>query len=252
VSEACYATGPVYLLPAVYMLFTAFKVVPIYVEHPPSMQMSSVTSYWTVMQTKTHWESVYAARTPEEMSWYRPHLDTSLALIERVAPSHSAAVIDVGGGASTLTDDLVRRGYTKVTVLDISETALRAAKERLGPIAAQIQWLTADVCEADLPSEYYDLWHDRAVFHFLTLPEQRVSYVTRAAASVKKNGHLIVSTFGPEGPTRCSGLDTTHYDAAALESEFGSQFRLADSQIEWHATPSGGKQQLLYCLFERV
>jgi 2-polyprenyl-3-methyl-5-hydroxy-6-metoxy-1,4-benzoquinol methylase len=204
------------------------------------------------MNAKTHWESVYAARAPEEVSWYRPHLDTSLALIDRVEPSHSASIIDVGGGTSTLVDDLVRRGYANVTVLDLSETALRAAKERVGPASAQIQWLTADICDADLPLDYYDLWHDRAVFHFLTLPEQRASYVARAAASVKRNGHLIVSTFGPDGPTRCSGLDTAHYDATALEGEFGSQFRLADSEIEWHATPSGGKQQFLYCLFKRV
>jgi 2-polyprenyl-3-methyl-5-hydroxy-6-metoxy-1,4-benzoquinol methylase len=214
--------------------------------------MYSVTIVLSVMQAKTHWESVYTARAPQEVSWYRPHLDISLALIERVAPIHSAAVIDIGGGASTLVDDLVRRGYSNVTVLDISETALCVAKERLGPDSAQIQWLTVDVCEADLPIESYDLWHDRAIFHFLTLPEQRATYVARAAASVKRNGHLIVSTFGPEGPTRCSGLDTAHYDAAALETEFGSQFRLADSQIEWHTTPAGGKQQFLYCLFERV
>lgn len=204
------------------------------------------------MQAKAHWESVYATKEPGQVSWYRSHLDTSLALIERLAPSHSAAIIDVGGGASTLADDLVRRGYANVTILDLSETALRAAKERLGTASAQIQWLTADVCEADLPLDRFDIWHDRAVFHFLTLPEQRAAYVARAAASVKKTGHLIVSTFGPEGPTRCSGLDTAHYDAAALEAEFGSQFRLVDSQIEWHTTPAGGKQQFLYCLFERV
>jgi len=204
------------------------------------------------MRAKAHWESVYATKEPGQVSWYRPHLDTSLALIERVAPSHSAAIIDVGGGASTLADDLVRRGYTGVTVLDLSETALRAAKERLGPASAQIRWLTADVCETDLPLDRYEVWHDRAVFHFLTLPEQRAAYVARAAASVKRNGHVIVSTFGPEGPTRCSGLDTAHYDAAALEGEFGSQFRLVESQIEWHTTPASGKQQFLYCLFGRV
>jgi 2-polyprenyl-3-methyl-5-hydroxy-6-metoxy-1,4-benzoquinol methylase len=204
------------------------------------------------MNAKPHWESVYAARAPEEVSWYRPHLHTSLALIDRVAPSHSASIIDIGGGTSTLADDLLRRGYVNVTVLDLSETALRTAKESFGPASAQIQWLTADVCEANLPIGYYDLWHDRAVFHFLTLSEQRASYVERAAGSVKRNGHLVISTFGPEGPTRCSGLETAHYDAAALEGEFGSQFRLADSEIEWHGTPSGGKQQFLYCLFERV
>src|SRR6266702_3023986 len=111
------------------------------------------------MQAKTHWESVYATKQPEQVSWYRPHLDTSLALIERVAPGHSAAIIDVGGGTSTLAGDLVRRGYANVTVLDFSETALRAAKERLGLASGQIQWLTADVCEADLPLDRYDVWH---------------------------------------------------------------------------------------------
>jgi 2-polyprenyl-3-methyl-5-hydroxy-6-metoxy-1,4-benzoquinol methylase len=178
------------------------------------------------MRAKAHWESVYTAKAQEEVSWYRPRLDTSLALIERVAPSHSAAIIDVGGGASALADDLVGRGCAKVTVLDLSETALRTAKDRLGPASAQIRWLTADVCEANLALDRYDVWHDQAVFHFLTLPGQRAAYVARAAASVKRSGHLMVSTFGPEGPTRCSGLDTTHYDAAALEAEFGSQFRL--------------------------
>ncbi|HTF70948.1 MAG TPA: class I SAM-dependent methyltransferase [Edaphobacter sp.] len=191
-------------------------------------------------------------KEPEQVSWYRPHLDTSLALIERLAPSHSAAIIDVGGGASTLAYDLVRRGYVKVTVLDLSETALRVAKERLGSASAQIQWLAADVCEANLPLDYYDLWHDRAVFHFLTFPEQRASYVARAAASLKRNGHLIISTFGPAGPKRCSGLDTARYNAAALEAEFGTQFVLTDSRIEWHTTPSGGQQQFLYCAFKRV
>jgi 2-polyprenyl-3-methyl-5-hydroxy-6-metoxy-1,4-benzoquinol methylase len=204
------------------------------------------------MRTKAHWESVYGTKEPEQVSWYRPHLDTSLTLIERVASSHSAAIIDVGGGVSTLADDLVQRGYTDVTVLDLSETALRTAEERLGPASAQIQWLTVDVCEADLPPGRYDIWHDRAVFHFLTLPEQRAAYVAKVAASVKRRGHLIIGTFGPEGPTRCSGLDTAHYDATALEAEFGSQFRLAVSQIEWHTTPAGGKQQFLYCLFVRV
>src|SRR5260370_12674900 len=122
------------------------------------------------MRAKEHWESVYATKEPGQVSWYRHHLDTSLALIERAAPSHSAIIIDVGGGASTLADDLLRRGYVNVSVLDLSETALRAAKERLGPASALIQWLTASVCEADLPLDRYDVWHDRAVFHFLTLP----------------------------------------------------------------------------------
>jgi len=204
------------------------------------------------MHAKTHWESVYSTRAPEETSWYRPHLDISLVLIEQLTPSHSASIIDVGAGASTLVDDLVQRGYTNLTVLDISESALCVAKKRLGPTSSQIQWLTEDVCEANLPFEHYDLWHDRAVFHFLTLPEERTAYVARAEAAVKRNGHLIISTFGQEGPTRCSGLDTVRYDAVALEAHFSSQFILMDTRIEWHTTPSGGRQQFLYCAFKRV
>lgn len=204
------------------------------------------------MHAKKHWESVYTAKALEEVSWYRPHLDTSLDLIEQLTPSRAAAIIDVGAGASTLADDLRLRSYPNITALDISETALRAAKERLGSHSARIQWLTADVCETDLPRDYYDLWHDRAVFHFLTLAEQRASYVARAAASVKRNGNLIIGTFGPEGPRRCSGLDTVRYDAATLEAEFGTQFALTESRIEWHATPSGAQQQFLYCVLKRV
>jgi 2-polyprenyl-3-methyl-5-hydroxy-6-metoxy-1,4-benzoquinol methylase len=204
------------------------------------------------MRAKAHWESVYTSKALGEVSWYCPHLDTSMALIEKLAPDHSAAIIDVGAGASTLVDDLVRRGYANITVLDISETALCAAKERLGPASSHIQWLTADVCELDILVDDYDLWHDRAVFHFLTLPEQRASYVARAAASVKPNGHLVIATFGPEGPKQCSGLDTARYDAETLEAEFSPKFSLTESRIEWHTTTSGGQQQFLYCAFKRV
>lgn len=186
------------------------------------------------------------------MSWYRPHLEISLALIERVSANRSAAIIDIGGGESTLADDLILRGYTDISVLDISQKAIDVTMRRLGPFAERVEWLVDDIFEMKFPPFRFDVWHDRAVFHFLTLPEQRASYVTKAAASVKRNSHLIVSTFGPDGPTRCSGLDTAHYDATALEAEVGSQFRLVDSQIEWHTTPAGGKQQFLYCLFERV
>ena len=201
---------------------------------------------------RQHWDEVYTAKAATEVSWYRPHLEISLALIERFSVGRSEAVIDIGGGESTLVDDLILRGRTDISVLDIARTAIEATKQRLGPLAKQVEWLVGDICEVELPPSRYDIWHDRAVFHFLTLPEQRASYVERAAASVKKNGHIIVSTFGPEGPTRCSGLDTARYDTATLQIVFGSQFRLVDNQIEWHATPSGGKQQFLYCVFERA
>jgi 2-polyprenyl-3-methyl-5-hydroxy-6-metoxy-1,4-benzoquinol methylase len=201
---------------------------------------------------KQHWEDVYTTKAPTAVSWYRQHLESSLALIERMSAVHSVAIIDVGGGESTLVDDLISRGYSDISVLDISETAIEATKRRLGPVAGQVKWLVGDLCEIVLPPSRYDIWHDRAVFHFLTLHEQRAAYVAKAAASVNKNGHLIISTFGPEGPTRCSGLDTARYDATALQSEFGSQFRLTDSQIDWHTTPEGGRQQFLCCVFVRI
>lgn len=201
---------------------------------------------------RQQWDEVYTAKSPTEVSWYQPHLELSLALIERVVPSPSAAIIDVGGGASTLVDDLILRGYKDIGVLDLSQRAIDKTKRRLGLPAKQVEWLVGDVCELELAASRYDLWHDRAVFHFLTLPEQRASYVTNAATSVKHNGHLIISTFGPEGPMRCSGLETARYDTEALEVEFGSSFRLADSRMEWHTTPSARKQQFLYCLFQRA
>jgi 2-polyprenyl-3-methyl-5-hydroxy-6-metoxy-1,4-benzoquinol methylase len=201
---------------------------------------------------RQHWDEVYTAKSPTKVSWYQPHLELSLAFIERVAPSRSAAIVDIGGGTSTLVDDLILRGYTDISVLDISQIAIQEKKRGLALSAERIKWLVGDVCEFELAASRYDVWHDRAVFHFLTLPEQRASYVTKAAVSVKKKSHLIISTFGPEGPMRCSGLETARYDTAALEAEFGSSFRLADSQMEWHTTPSAKEQQFLYCLFQRV
>lgn len=204
------------------------------------------------MQAKAHWESVYTTKVAEDVSWYRSHLDTSLALIERVVPSHSSAIIDVGAGESTLVDDLVLRGYSNLSVLDISETALRATKERLGSAAAQIRWWMSDLCEADLPLDHYDVWHDRAVFHFLTLPDQRASYVARASKSLRADGQVVIGTFGPDGPTRCSGLQTIRYDASSLREEFGSHFKLIESVTEAHTTPSGIVQQFIYCVLQKI
>jgi 2-polyprenyl-3-methyl-5-hydroxy-6-metoxy-1,4-benzoquinol methylase len=165
------------------------------------------------MDTKTHWEKVYATKAPESVSWYRPHLETSLALIGHAATGFSASIIDVGGGESTLVDDLLARGYENITVLDVSQTAIDVTKNRLGLAAKQVHWLVADVTDAQLERGDYDVWHDRAVFHFLTTIEQRVAYVRNVAHAVKPSGHVIVSTFGPEGPTKCSGLDVFRYDA---------------------------------------
>lgn len=199
------------------------------------------------MDAKTHWEKVYVTKAPEVVSWYRPHLETSLALIERAAAGYSASIIDVGGGASTLVDDLLARGYKNITVLDVSQTAIDVTKKRLGLPAEQVHWLVADVTHAQLKRGAYDVWHDRAVFHFLTAIEQRIAYVRNVAHAVRPGGHVVVSTFGPEGPTKCSGLDVVRYDAESLHEQFGGRFRLVESSKELHRTPFGTTQQFLYC-----
>lgn len=199
------------------------------------------------MTTKAHWEDVYRSRAVDEVSWYRPHLDVSLGLIEGAAPDRGNAVIDVGGGEATLVDDLVARGYGDVTVLDISQAAIEVAKARLGSSAASVHWITGDITEVELEAGRYDLWHDRAVFHFLTKAEDRAAYVRQVARAVKPGGHVIVATFGPEGPEKCSGMDVVRYDAGSLHGEFGAKFRLLDSVTELHETPWGTPQQFMYC-----
>ncbi len=199
------------------------------------------------MDTKTHWEKVYTTKAPDAVSWYRPHLETSLALIVRAADARTASIIDIGGGESTLVDDLLARGYENITVLDVSQTAIDVTKRRLGLAAELIHWLAADITEAELEPGAYDVWHDRAVFHFLTASEQRVAYVRNVAHAVRPGGHVIVSTFGPEGPTKCSGLDVVRYDAESLHDQFGVRFRLVESSKELHRTPFGTTQQFLFC-----
>ena len=199
------------------------------------------------MDTQTHWEKIYTEKAPDAVSWYRPHLETSLALIEKAAPDRSASVIDVGGGESTLVDDLLARGYENITVLDISQTAIEANRKRLPKASERVHWLVADITEVELETFAYNVWHDRAVFHFLTTANDRVAYVRQVARAVKPGGHVIVSTFGPEGPTKCSGLDVVRYDAASLHRQFGLHFRLLGSSKELHQTPFGTVQQFLYC-----
>ena len=200
------------------------------------------------MSRQTHWEKIYAEKAPDAVSWYRPHLETSLALIESVAPQHDTSIIDVGGGESTLVDDLLARGYQNLSVLDISKTAIQFTRKRLGASADKVQCLVGDIVAADLSAAAYDVWHDRAVFHFLTAMEPRISYVRQVARAVKPGGHVLISTFGPEGPMKCSGLDIVRYDAESLHAEFGAHFRLLQSLKELHTTPFGTTQQFLYCL----
>jgi SAM-dependent methyltransferase len=199
------------------------------------------------VNAKAHWETVYRSKAPDAVSWYRPHLEVSLDLIERAAGNRSASIIDVGAGESTLADDLLRRGYTDLTVLDISQTALEVTQERLGHAAARVNWICGDVTRVPLPRHCFDIWHDRAVFHFLTAPQDRASYVQSVLRSVRPGGNAIVSAFGPEGPTRCSGLDVMRYGAEALHGQFGGSFRLVESSTELHYTPWGAAQQFVYC-----
>jgi 2-polyprenyl-3-methyl-5-hydroxy-6-metoxy-1,4-benzoquinol methylase len=199
------------------------------------------------VDTEEHWERVYGTKAPDHVSWFRPHLETSLGLIERSAAGRSASVIDVGGGASSLVDDLIARGYRDLTVLDISQVALDVAKTRVGDAGKFVKWMHADVTKETFPSNSYDVWHDRAVFHFLTEPSQRFAYVRNVAWAVKPGGHVIVSTFGPEGPQECSGLHVARYDAQSLHQQFGRRFHLVESSKELHETPFGTTQQFLYC-----
>jgi SAM-dependent methyltransferase len=199
------------------------------------------------MSTQAHWEHVYGTKAPDQVSWFRPHLETSLAFIKRAKSNTDAQIIDVGGGESTLVDDLVASGYQNVTVLDISQTAIEVTKGRVGQLADRVAWIVGDVNTADLPTNAYDIWHDRAVFHFLTNPDDRVAYVQKVRRSVRPGGYVIIGTFGPEGPTKCSGLSVNRYDAESLHGEFGRTFRLIDSIKELHETPFKTTQQFLYC-----
>jgi SAM-dependent methyltransferase len=199
------------------------------------------------MNVRTHWDKIYAEKSQGTVSWYRPHLETSLKLIERAAPARPAPIIDVGGGESTLVDDLLARGFQNVSVLDVSQTAVDVTKRRLGAASESVHWLVGDITTIKLEPCTYDVWHDRAVFHFLTSSDERIAYVGQVARAVKTGGHVIISTFGPEGPTKCSGLEVIRYDAESLHKEFGARFHLLEKSKELHQTPFGTVQQFLYC-----
>lgn len=202
--------------------------------------------------TPEHWERAYRARPSTEVSWYRPHLERSLAFINDVAPDRCAHILDVGGGASTLVDDLLAQGYRHLSVLDLSEGALSTARDRLGAAAAGVTWLHGDVRTIALEPQSLDLWHDRAVFHFLTDGADQAAYVSQVVHALKPDGHLVIATFAPDGPTRCSGLPAVRYDAAGLAQVFGGAFRLEAQAADAHATPGGSVHSFLYCRFARV
>ncbi len=203
------------------------------------------------MSSKEHWERVYADKPVAAQSWFQARADRSIALLRESGVSHAASIIDIGGGASTFVDGLVGSGYTQVTVLDISGAALAAAKERLGADAERVRWREADVVSAALPARSYDVWHDRAVFHFLVHAEQRRAYVAAVLNAVKPGGLVIVATFAEDGPTECSGLPVMRYRAQELHAEFGTPFALLKHEKEAHTTPAGRVQQFLYCVFRK-
>ncbi|MFM0002094.1 class I SAM-dependent methyltransferase [Paraburkholderia dipogonis] len=204
------------------------------------------------MDSKQHWEDVYRSKAPDAVSWYRPHLDISLTLICEAVSDRNAAIIDVGGGESTLVDDLLQRGYRNLTVLDMSAIALDTTKQRLGSIAGQVTWVESDIMVVDLPEHRYDVWRDRAVFHFLTEPPQRDAYTRLLTRTLKQGGRAIIATFGPPGPNRCSGLDVRRHDVQQLSDEFGPNFELVTSTLEDRHTSAGSSQQFLYCSFRKL
>jgi len=199
-------------------------------------------------ERKTHWDQVYQNKSPLEVSWYQKQPAICLELIEHTGISKDAALIDVGGGASTLIDHLMAAGYTNLTVLDISAAALAHAQQRMGQQANAVNWIVADVTEFSAPTKYA-LWHDRAVFHFLTKQSDRDAYISVLRQSLQPGGHMILAAFGIGGPDKCSGLDIVQYDAEKLSAELGKEFVLQEETAETHQTPDGRPQKFGYFRF---
>lgn len=201
---------------------------------------------------RAHWNQAYSSKSTDRLGWYRSELETPLAWIRQLNLDLDTPIVDVGGGASTLVDDLLCLGYRAVTVLDISQHALAIAQARLGERAAAVTWLETDITSVELSGNNFQLWHDRAVFHFLTLPEQRKSYRHNLQFALRPAGHLIIGTFAPEAPPSCSGLPVQRYTSDSLAAEFGSELRLVQHRYEMHVTPGGVEQMYLYCHFQRL
>ena len=199
---------------------------------------------------QAHWEGVYTKKGENEVSWFQENPAPSLELIAQVGATSASAIIDIGGGASRLVDNLVERGFEDVTILDLSGAALEAAKARLGDRAAQVHWIVADVTVWE-PLRAYDIWHDRAAFHFLTEDRDRTAYVARLERALKVGGYAIIATFAPDGPERCSGLPVVRYDPVSLGQTLGRAFQLVDARRHAHATPWGTEQSFQFSVFRR-
>lgn len=202
------------------------------------------------MNRKAHWEAVYRDNPADEVSWFQPRPETSLRLIAASGISPQDGVIDVGAGASLLVDCLLAEGYTNLAVLDISSAALAVARQRVGARAAAVRWLEADVTELR-PAERFALWHDRAVFHFLTTRDERARYVEALKTALRPDGHVIIATFALDGPAKCSGLEVARYDATGLGAELGVEFHFREQVDEAHRTPWQTEQHFSYFRFER-
>jgi SAM-dependent methyltransferase len=199
---------------------------------------------------KSHWENVYGSKRHTEVSWYQEVPDKSLALIKATGASTEDAIIDIGGGASTLVDHLLEAGFADVTVLDLAATAFDQARKRLGKQAGMVNWVVSDVTQFK-PERQYRLWHDRAVLHFLTAASDRARYVEVLKDALVPGGHAIIATFGPDGPLKCSGLEIRRYSVSRLEDLLGPEFELQFHELENHQTPMGSTQQFLYSCWTR-
>lgn len=197
-----------------------------------------------------HWQNVYATKGEAEVSWFQDSPAISLEMIRTAAPDHGAAIIDIGGGASRLVDALLQEGYRNLAVLDLSANALDAAKKRIGAAASTVDWIVADAT-AWRPAKTYDVWHDRAAFHFLTDPRDRADYVERLRSAVAPGGHIIIATFALDGPEKCSGLPVQRYDSASLSDELGPEFELVEARSETHHTPWNSTQAFQFSRFRR-
>jgi SAM-dependent methyltransferase len=199
---------------------------------------------------QAHWEGVYTKKAENEVSWFEEIPAPSLELIAQIGATPAWAVIDIGGGASRLVDNLIDRGFGDVTVLDLSDAALEATKARLADHAAQVHWIVADATVWE-PLKTYDVWHDRAAFHFLTEERDRAAYVARLEQALKVGGYAIIATFALDGPERCSGLPVVRYDAASLVQTLGRAFQFVDTRRHAHATPWGSDQSFQFSVFRR-
>ena len=204
------------------------------------------------MGNAAHWNEVYTAKPADQVGWYKPHLDTSLGWIEALDLEPGAAIIDVGGGASTLVDDLLEKGHRDVTVLDLSARALELARERLESRADRVTWLQGDITDTKLPSRKYRLWHDRAVFHFLVEPDDQQKYRKTLLRALRPDACVIIGVFALAAPPQCSGLPVQRYSVETLSAFFGPEFELQRQRHEPHFTPSGIEQAYVYCLFRRT